>query len=234
MQLLTIGDSSTKLAKSDAAGTKYLSAICYLAPHKVAGFGNVCPNASAGCIAACLNTAGRGIYQKTQDARIARTKLWFEDRETFKTQMAKEIQAFVKKCTKAGKVAAIRLNGTSDIPWEKVWPEVFKLFPQVQFYDYTKNLKRMLAWSKGEMPANYHLTFSRSEVNEDKCKEVLKAGGNVAAVFSTDNFPSTYLGFPVFDADEDDLRFLDANGTVQALKAKGKAKKDSTGFVVQL
>jgi hypothetical protein len=234
MQLLTIGDGSAKLAKSDAAGTQYLSAICYLAPHKVAGFGNVCPNASAGCIAACLNTAGRGIYQKTQDARIARTKLWFEDRDTFKSQMTKEIHSFVKKCTAVGKVAAVRLNGTSDIPWEKQWPDLFELFPQVQFYDYTKNVKRMLAWAKGEMPANYHLTFSRSEVNEDKCREVLKAGGNVAVVFSTDIFPSTYLGRPVFDADEDDLRFLDAKGTIQALKAKGKAKKDLSGFVVKL
>jgi len=234
MALLTLGGGSTKLAKSDAAGTAYLSAIVYLAPHKVAGVGNVCPNASAGCIAACLNTAGRGIYQKTQDARIARTKLWFADREVFKTQLIKEITAFNKKCKKLGKKAAVRLNGTSDIPWEKQWPEVFTLFPDIQFYDYTKNATRMIKWAAGQMPANYHLTFSRSEVNEDKCREVLAAGGNVAAVFATDIFPSTYLGRPVFDADEDDLRFLDARGTIQALKAKGKAKKDKSGFVVQL
>lgn len=234
MSLLTLGSASAKIIKSDKAGTKYLSAIMYLAPHKVAGFGNVCPNASKGCIAACLNTAGRGIYKKTQDARIARTKMWFEDRENFKKQLIRELDSFVRKCKLKGKTPAIRLNGTSDIPWEKMWPEVFTLYPDIQFYDYTKNATRMLKWAKGEFPANYHLTFSRSEVNEDKCREVLRAGGNVAAVFSTANFPSNFLGFPVFDADEDDLRFLDVRGTVQALKAKGKAKKDKSGFVVQL
>ena len=234
MKLLTIGDGSMKIAKSDAAGTKYLSAIMYLAPHKVAGRGNLCPDASPGCIAACLNTAGRGIYQKTQDARIKRSLMWLEQRDAFKAQLIREIAAFVLKCVKAGKTAAIRLNGTSDVYWEKVWPEIFALFPDVQFYDYTKNVVRMLNFCNGLLPKNYHLTFSRSEINEANCLKVLKAGGNVATVFSSAEFPKKWNGYKVQDADEDDLRFLDARGTVQALKAKGKARKDVSGFVIQL
>ena len=229
MKLLTIGDGSAKIAKSDKSSDIYRSAIMYLAPHKLSGY-NVCPHASAGCIAACLNTAGMGKFNSVQVARINRTKFFYEKRDEFKKQLFSEILSFVEKCKKDGKVAVIRLNGTSDIRWEVIFPEIFEYFGDVVFYDYTKNYKRMMQFAAGLLPSNYHLTFSRSESNNDLCLDVLKAGGNVAAVFKS--LPTKYFGFTVENADEDDLRFLDSRGTIQGLTPKGKAKKDNSGFVI--
>lgn len=225
MKLLS---KSPKTEKSDKAGLGYLTAIMYLAPHKLSGH-NVCPNASAGCIAACLNTAGRGAYTKVQNARIARTKLYFSDRAAFMAMLRDEIAAFVRKCTKHGVKAALRLNGTSDLPWETMG--LCEEFPQVQFYDYTKHYKRMLRNVLGMHPANYHLTFSRSEDNHAASLGVLAAGGSVAVVFDRKQIPETWEGFKVHNADETDLRFLDKPG-VQGLYAKGRAKRDKSGFVV--
>ena len=229
MKLLS---KSPKTIKSDESGNGYLTAIMYLAPHKVSGR-NVCPNASPGCIAGCLNLSGRGFYNNVQQARINRTNTWFDNRESFKSQLVDEIKAFVRKCVKNGVKAAVRLNGTSDIAWEKVWPELFTMFPEVQFYDYTKSFKRMIAFCFHKLPPNYHLTFSRSEVNEEMCKEILRYNGNVAVVFSHKNIPAKYNGHTVHNADETDLRFLDKPG-IQGLYAKGKAKRDTSGFVVKI
>lgn len=230
MKLLTLGWQSPKLAKSDKAGKGYLSAIMYLAPSMPSGT-QVCPHASAGCIAACLNTAGRGIYQKTQDARIRRTRLFFDNRVAFKMQLIGELRMFVKRCWKLGQKPAVRLNGTSDLPWESLFPELFKIFPHVQFYDYTKNYHRMVRFLRGKLPRNYHLTFSRSETNEWQCVEILRLRGNVCVVFRDKNFPVAWNSVPCYNADLTDLRFLDPHG-VGALYAKGRAKRDKSGFVV--
>jgi len=123
----------------------------------------------------------------------------------------------------------IRLNGTSDIGWERY--TVIQAFETTRFYDYTKSFQRMMAFLDGKLPSNYSLTFSRSETNEAQCLEVLKRGGNVAVVFRKE-LPTHWKGFPVINGDENDLRFLDPKGVVVGLKAKGKAKTDTTGFVV--
>lgn len=230
MALLTMGYQSPKLAKSDKSGKGYLSCIMYLAPSRVSGH-QVCPQASPGCIAACLNTAGRGIYQKTQDARIRRTNFFFDSRDAFKRQLIEELKLFVKRCWNMQMKPACRLNGTSDLPWETLFPELFVKFPHVQFYDYTKIERRMIDFLCGKLPRNYHLTFSRSEINDEKCKRILSLGGNVAVVFRDKNFPVAWGGFPCYNADETDLRFLDPQG-VGALYAKGKAKRDNSGFVI--
>lgn len=230
MHLLTMGYQSPKINKSDKAGLGYLSCIMYLAPSRVSGH-QVCPQASPGCIAACLNTVGRGIYQKTQDARIRRTNFFFDSRNAFKRQLIEELKLFVKRCWKYDAKPACRLNGTSDLPWETLFPELFGKFPHVQFYDYTKVERRMINFLTGKLPRNYHLTFSRSEVNDEKCKRILSLGGNVAIVFSDKNFPVAWGGFPCYNADTTDLRFLDPQG-VGALYAKGKAKRDNSGFVL--
>ena len=125
----------------------------------------------------------------------------------------------------------MRLNGTSDLGWEGMAKELFETFPDVQFYDYTKVLSRMLRFCQGKFPTNYHLTFSRSEANWDDCQIVLKNGGNVAAVFYKD-LPETYEGFSVVNGDLSDLRFLDNSNVIVGLSSKGKAKKDETGFVI--
>ena len=129
----------------------------------------------------------------------------------------------------------MRFNGTSDLPWEKVFP--MKDFPQVMFYDYTKNPGRMANFTQGKLPANYHLTFSRSEENEALALDVLAQGGNVAAVFDTkkgQDLPPRWKGFKIIDGDLDDVRFTDPTGVIIGLRAKGDAIKDETGFVIQL
>lgn len=229
MKLFTKGESNSKLAKG--MGGKYSTLILHLAPAKESGH-EVCSSRSAGCTAACLFTAGRGRMNTVKKARINRTKWWFEDRDGFKKQIIKELEAFQKHCDKKDLIPSVRMNGTSDIIWESVWPELFTKFKNVTFYDFTKHTKRCLkSWSN---PDNYHLTFSRSESNEADCIKVLKDGlWNVVAVFNN-QFPAKYKGFPTFNADLDDLRFLDPKGGhIGCLKAKGDAKKDKTGFIIR-
>jgi hypothetical protein len=141
------------------------------------------------------------------------------------------VARLVKKADAEGKIPCIRLNGTSDLGWEGLARQIMAEFPNVQFYDYTKVKPRMLKFCQGKMPANYHLTFSRSETNWEDCKEVLKAGGNVAAVFYK-QLPKDYEGYTVVDGDLSDLRFLDSKNVIVGLKAKGKARHDDSNFVI--
>ncbi len=229
-RLLTMGFGTPKLKKSDKSGLGFKSAIQYFSPHKSSGV-NLCPAASLGCIKGCLNTAGRGKTNSVQKARMARTKCYNYFRDSYKILLTSEVIKFVKKCKKLGQTPAMRLNGTSDIKWEIEFPGLINSFQDVQFYDYTKIFPRMMRYIGGELPVNYHLTFSRSETNNSQCMEVLRAGGNVAVVFRTDHFPRTWNRFRVFNAELHDLRFLDPRG-VAGLKAKGRAVYDTTGFVV--
>jgi len=153
----------------------------------------------------------------------------------FMAQLFKEIASAVKSAQKKNLIPCFRLNLTSDLPWEKITLDgktVFDLFPQVTFYDYTKSAQRMTAFLTGEFPSNYHLTFSRSESNEKLVDAVLGSGGNVAVVFRG-SLPATWKGKHVVSGDESDLRFLDPQNVIVGLVEKGKAKKDSSGFVVE-
>ncbi len=225
MKLLNI-DANAKTVKGQGRG--YMTAILYLAPADESGY-EVCPMASAGCRKACLNKAGMGAFSTVQAARIAKTRLYFEDRAAFMAQLVSEVRAFIRKAIKLGLIPVVRLNGTSDIPWERVPVEgkanIMELFPSVQFYDYTKRHNRR------NLPTNYHLTFSLAEDNDSRAAAAATNGANIAVVFRTDNFPTTFMGMPVVDGDADDLRFLDGRGVVVGLKAKGPAKKDTSGFV---
>lgn len=230
MKLLS--ESNPKTVKGQRLG--YLTWILHLAPSTLSGK-NVCPGASAGCIASCLNTAGRGHMAPIQQARIRKTKLFFEDRESFMHQLVKDIQSAIRKSDRLGYTPVFRLNGTSDIRWETIrigpYRNIFDMFRNVQFYDYTKLSNRR------NIPANYHLTFSRSECNEDKLDEAISNGMNIAVVFNTkkgETLPDTYRNLPVVDADDTDLRFLDVRGSVCGLRAKGRARKDTSGFVVHV
>ena len=211
-------------------GTKmgYLSFILHLAPADLSGR-ETCPKRTAGCTAACLNTAGRGgMFKKgentnmIQQARIRKTKMFFEQREAFLAQLAKDIKLGIKQAAKLGLTPVFRLNGTSDLSVEK-WG-IIEQFPTVQFYDYTKVLGRKVA----HLP-NYHLTFSAADGNDADVAKAIAQGMNVAMVF--DKLPETFMGRTVMNADETDLRFLDPKGTIAGLKAKGRAKKDTSGFV---
>lgn len=224
-------DTNAKTVKGQKFG--YMTGILYLAPSDEAGRGNLCPQASEGCRAACLFTAGRGIFEQVRQPRINKTLFWFENREAFMNILIADIKKLVKTAAKKGLIPCVRLNGTSDIPWENVKVDgqnLMEIFPSVQFYDYTKSSKRAIAFSKGEFPKNYSLTFSRAENNGAVAELVAKLGVNVAAVFKT--MPEKYLGIPVINGDESDLRFLDPSGVIVGLKAKGKARKDTSGFVI--
>jgi hypothetical protein len=151
--------------------------------------------------------------------------------------LVKSIEATIRKAEREDMTPCIRLNGTSDLPWEKFkcvrdgieYRNPMEAFPDVQFYDYTKIPARALKWVRGDMPANYHVTFSASESNDDASRMVAMAGGNVAVVF--DQIPADYYGRNVVDGDDSDLRFLDPVGVIVGLKAKGEAKRDDSGFV---
>lgn len=230
MKLLTIG-TNAKTVKSDKA-SQYLTAIMYLAPADTVTGVNLCPMAvSAGCRDACLYTAGRGAFSNVQNARIKKTEFFRDNRDGFMRTLVSDIEEAQKKASKAGKMLAVRLNGTSDIAWENIRVDgntLFEIFPDVQFYDYTKLPGR-------KVPANYNLTVSYSEANLLYAAKALKSAKNWAVVFSDKaRIPAEFHGRQVIDGDETDLRFLDAAGVVVGLYAKGQAKKDHTGFVVHV
>jgi len=231
--LKLLSTANPKIQKGAKLG--YLSFILHLAPATLSGK-ETCPKRTAGCTAACLNTAGRGGMFKRgentnmiQQARIRKTKMFFEDREGFMEQLEKDINLGIKQAARLGLTPVFRLNGTSDLAWEKYTMKgsdknVFEMFDNIQFYDYTKVLGRKTSAYK-----NYHLTFSAADGNDADVQKAVAQGMNVAAVF--DRLPEEYMGRTVIDADEHDLRFLDAKNVIAGLKAKGRAKKDTSGFV---
>ena len=230
-------ESNPKVFKNMKSGV--MTSPLHLAPADLSGF-NTCAMASAGCKAACLHTAGNPAYMPNKTkARIARTLAYFKARKAFVALVAFEIESLAIKAGKANMQAGVRLNATSDIPWESVALTVnnkpvkslIEAFPDVEFYDYTKVLKRAIKWAKGLLPQNYHITFSKTESNDYQVDQVIEAGGNVAVVF--DKLPATYKGLPVIDGDETDFRPIDPKGVIVGLKPKGDAKTDSTGFVVK-
>jgi hypothetical protein len=226
-------------------GVKYgwLSAIMHLAPSHSAGLGNMCPDASPQCIRFCLNKAGRGgIFKKgektnaVQEARKFRTHRFVNDPQ-FSLDLDKEINSHANKASRLGLKPCVRLNGTSDIDWIKATAfngSLFGKWAGVQFYDYTKSFSRMMEFlTTPDYPKNYHLTFSRSELNDYECDTVLNHGGNVAVVF--DSVPSYFRGRPVYNGDDSDLRFMDPQflqGVWIGLKAKGKLARETSAFKV--
>ena len=224
-KLLNI-DKNAKTVKGQKKG--YKTAILYLAPSTQSGF-QVCPMASEGCKKACLYTAGHGAFSNVQQGRINKTRWFMQDRQSFLTQLKKEISNHIKNCDKKGYIPCVRLNGTSYISWENY--NIIQAFPNVQFYDYTKIYKRALKYVNGQYPSNYHITYSLNEDNKKEAFEILKLRGNISAVFRK-YLPKTYQGYTVINADETDLRFTDDINIIAGLVAKGQAKKDYSGFVL--
>ena len=226
-----LSTANPKIQKGTKLG--YLSFILHLAPADLSGR-EVCPKRTVGCTAACLNTAGRGgMFRKgettntIQRARIRKTQYFFDNREAFMADLVNDVLKAVRYARGKNLTPVFRLNGTSDLSWEKyniadTGKNIFQLFPTVQFYDYTKVLGRKVAHLE-----NYHLTFSKADGNDADVKKALAQGLSVVAVY--DSIPE---GVP--SADETDLRFLDPKGIMLGLKAKGRAKKDYSGFVIRL
>lgn len=230
------GDAKTTKGNGD----EFVTAIMYLKPFKTLGV-NLCANAeSAKCFGPCLNSAGRGQMDSVQKGRLRKT-LWFiRDRDSFMAQLVKDTESFVKWCSKKAVTPCVRPNGTSDIRFELIpvyrngirFPNIFAAFPEVQWYDYTKLANRR------NIPGNYHLVWSYSGANPKYAEQesFAKANGmNIAVVFrDKGGIPAVFLGLPTINGDRDDLRFLDPKGVVVALYAKGQAKADTSGFVIDM
>jgi len=242
MQNRIFSTDNPKAVKATEYG--WFNAIHYMAPARLAGVGNLCAHASPGCIALCLgeHSGQAGMVKRDDDmnsvrlSRRAKAVRFMKDRKAYMQDVVRSIELALRKANKLGLKLCVRMNGSTDIPWEGIRDAdgltVMERFPSVQFTDYTKSPKRALAHAEGRMPANYSLCFSRSETNETDCIRVLQAGGTVAAVFASAK-PSHWQGFPTIDGDAHDLRHLDPRGHVVALSPKGrKAKRDTSGFVI--
>ena len=252
-QILSI-NSDAKTIKGTKKG--YLTGILYLSPSKLSGK-NFCSSASEGCIKACLNSAGRGAFNSVQLARYNKSRYFIENKIEFMLDLIESIIRLKKKAHNKNLIPVVRLNGTSDLLWENIRLNssdvcsrkyilnnynlfnvdrvngipfnIMELFSDVTFYDYTKH---KIELRKNALKLdNYNLTFSRCEDNEEKALNYLINGYNSAFVFKN-KLPKTYKGFKVFNGDESDLRFLDPDNCIIGLIAKGNAKKDTTGFVI--
>lgn len=242
-------NSSVKIEKG--LKKSYDTYIIYLSPYwSYNEYDNLCPSSSPGCRSTCLVTSGQLKNPAPKQSQLDKTAFWLNAPETFLMEAHKEILAAEKSFKSTGKKFCVRMNGTSDIPFEyksytfggKKYKNIMEAFPNVQFYDYTKIYARL-----GKTPFNYHLTFSASETNTAQWKDALKRGFQVAMVFGalapkTDkktgqykrkpgNIPTIYNGFKVVDGDETDLTFLQDPGVILGLRSKGKAENDITGFV---
>lgn len=229
---------SPKAIKANDYG--WLNAINYMAPASTAGMGNFCSHASEGCKAICLGEhSGQAAMRKEGEdnavtlSRKNKIVYFMQDRQAFIAEAIQHIAKLERQAINQGLRLAVRMNGSTDIAWEGIRDSegrtIFDHFPQIQFLDYTKNPTRF----KRKLPANYHLTFSRSETNEAHCKALLAQGVNVAVIFN-DKHPRKLWGHKVINGDKHDLRFLDPKGVIVGLTPKGaKAKRDQSGFVLR-
>jgi hypothetical protein len=227
--LLSNGATNTKTAKNSLK-----TFILYIAPHTMNNKGvNLCPKASKGCVLACLYSSGRGKFSNVQNARINKANYYINDKMKFVNQLATEIRKKVKTARKTGEKIAFRLNGTSDVDFVYLLKkyaalDIETLKDVAKFYDYTKILGKAIKYIKHP---NYTVTFSRAEDNQNDTMKALKMGANVAAVFAN-GLPQTYKGFKVVDGDKTDLEMLSYKNVILGLKAKGEAKNDTSGFVI--
>jgi len=215
-------NSSSKIIKNTKVSGQY-TYILYLAPAQISGY-NTCSHSTLLCRSGCLATSGRagiGKDNKIQQARIKKTKLFFEEQDFFMQWMIAEIKMFQQKAIKDGYGFSVRLNGTSDIDWQKILynnQNIFDIFPNIQFYDYTKNINKFL-----KAPTNYHLTYSYTGENWSNCLSLLEKKYNVAVIFNINKnkqLPSHYKDFLVIDGDLTDFRPNDPKGVIVGLRWK--------------
>lgn len=246
-RLLADGDTNTKTRKNGKDA--HLSCGLSLAPHKLSGVGNLCGSASPACIDACLNATGLGsVFPTIQASRIAKAHLFQAERQWFLERLREDLSKWERKASKQGLKLCCRLNMFSDVQWERF--AIVEDFPNVQFYDYSKHVKRLLGGNA--LASNYWVTLSRSETNNAQCIDALSRGVNVAVVFHNrgafagnragkQKLPKTWNGYRVHDGDIDDRRFLDPRGRKHGvviglrLKAPNNAQRQAaieSGFSV--
>lgn len=214
-----------KTPKGEAYG--YLQAILYLAPHTLAGGKSLCAHSTEACRAGCLFTAGRGKTPRVENARLRRTRRFLDDRDGFLTDLVAELSEMEAVGWKHGLKLAIRLNGTSDVLWERETLDgvsLFDLFKGATFFDYTRTPPH-----HRKVPANWSITWSLADDPIASAIEALRAGFNVAAVIpeaekaaAPDWFEMGDLDVQVVDGEKHDLRFLDPKPSLVLLKPKGR------------
>lgn len=249
MKFTTIAEAKRKTGLSYIGGVNtsakikknlklnHMTYIIYLAPASESGY-NVCHNSTPECRRGCLSTSGRAAMDinsgqnRIMNARIKKTKLFIDHQDFFMDWVIQEISRYYKQAQNKGHEFSIRLNGTSDINWVEIkrnGKNLFELFPDVQFYDYTKDPSRF--WT---LPENYHLTFSYSGRNTVICEKLLAKGYNIAVVFNVKNeseLPKKFMGYPVFNGDLSDLRSADDKGIIIGLKWKNIANKEDNEII---
>jgi len=231
-------NKSAKLYKNGKKSHQYTYGV-YLAPASESGY-NVCSHSTPECRKGCLATSGRAGMDITsgrnriKNCRINKTRMFYEQPEFFMSWLIAEIKVAQAKAIKDGFYFSVRLNCTSDINWQLVRVDgknIFEIFPDVQFYDYTKNPAKFI-----NKPLNYHLTFSYTGRNWHLCEALLNSGYNVAMVFDAKNeteIPAMYKGYQVVNGDLTDYRVDDANGIIIGLKWKHIANKQVEKEVLQ-
>lgn len=225
-------NKSAKLAKNGKISGQYTYGI-YLSPANTSGY-NVCSHSTPECRMSCLATSGRAGMEllsgktKTHNCRVNKTRLFFEETAYFMAWMIAEIRMHMARAQKDGFGFSVRLNCTSDIDWQKVLVDgknIFRLFSEVLFYDYTKNPAKF-----NELPRNYHLTFSYTGKNAQLCEVLLKRGHNVAVVFDVKRhrpLPETFYNYKVVDGDLTDYRPDDSKGVIIGLRFKQIADRQA-------
>jgi hypothetical protein len=244
MEFTTIGNAKKQTGLSYLGGVNISSKLkknmkvnvmtycLYLSPAYTSGY-DVCEYSTVECRLGCLATSGRAKmeinsdHQPIANARIKKTKLFFEERQFFFDWLIRDIDTWRNKAEKKGYLFNVRLNGTSDIDWQNekafLGLNIFEIFPSIQFYDYTKNDNKFI-----NTPINYHLTYSYHGRNWDICQELLEKGISIAMVFNVKNeadLLKTYKGYTVSNGDLNDNRVTDAKGVVVGLKWKKIANK---------
>jgi hypothetical protein len=226
--------TNAKTIKGERFG--YRTAILYLAPAKVSGVTNVCEHSTPECRGLCLNTAGLGgVFKSIQESRIKKTRWMVKHPDLFWSRVGIEIANHITLThrhqvkLKRNLKPCVRINGTSDI-YNEHMQALMHRFPDVMFYDYSKDIKRIVDWTMGKMPMNYHLTYSYGGGDTSNAMWCLDNGVNVSVVFDTKRgkpLPTHHWGVRVIDGDEHDIRFLNKPqgkwGCIIGLRGKGKA-----------
>ena len=232
-------NKSAKLAKNGKISHQYTYSI-YLAPSSLSGY-NVCSHSTPECRVGCLHTSGRNgleILSKTKitmtnDCRIKKTRLFYEHPEYFMQWLLAELVRYQNKAKKDGYGFSVRLNCTSDIDWNNVRINdmtLFEIFPDVQFYDYTKNPAKFI-----NKPKNYHLTFSYTGKNWKQCEALLQQGYSIAMVFDTKKnreLPAMYNNYEVTNGDLTDYRPNDKKGVIIGLRFKFIADRQAQNKIM--
>ena len=231
--LLTL-QGNTKLDKTNKLNDGYNTGIIHMISADKSGR-NVCKHYSEGCKLVCIDIQGRGVFKNVIKARLFRTNLFFDDLDGFKARLVFEIGKAYSKTIKQGLKLAIRLNGTSDIPYERVFPELFDMFgpDKLTAYDYTKYPYKERPIEN--LPVNYDLTFSRSETNGVDFLESLHYGRRATMVIKAKKYealPTKWGPYRIIDGDKNDKMFQYPGSVVIGLRAKGTAMHDTTGFAL--